>query len=270
MKLRNAELWHREAQEGQLRGNLKLVLLERPVREVAEGMRAEQGRRLPPADSDRLRSTLRTLPGLDQHRLGAVWHLAAQLNLGCGLQTVAECCPEVELRLGALRQAAMDLATEACVADLRARDEAEPDTPPAQQAHERQQLMTRLRRLRPGASTATQAIRHEDGRVFQKPGGPGRSAHAGARVFRGWPFCERGLRSGWKRRALRGGPPGLARQRRSRVVTATAGRGPGSEACRALFAGATAPRVPQRALGAYGPDALCASKYDLSSAFGTH
>ena len=129
---------------------------------------------------------IRTLRAWDQGRLHAVRRLASQWNLGYGLATVGRWSMAAECRLRPLRRETIDLAKESYIADLRAHQEQEQDTPAAQQAARRQQLMTRLKRLRPGASTALQAVVDSAGRVRQEPAEMARALGAHwAKVFDG-------------------------------------------------------------------------------------
>jgi hypothetical protein len=266
VRLRHTELWQQEAREERVSGNRKLVLLKRAMQEVANTMQAEKGQRPAQADRDRLSVLIRTLRAWVQGRLGAVRRLAAQWDLGHDLANISKWSEAAERRLGDLRRTTMDLAKEAYAEDLRAHQRQEQETPPAQQAGRRQQLMTRLKRLRPGASTALQAVQDHTGRVRQEPADMAKalSAHW-SKVFAGQALREQDIQS-WLEETYPAGEglQGLParndrvwRLRRRDVARAVqqAGRSsPGPDGI---------PYAAWRALGPYGIDSLWEAMHEL-------
>ena len=65
----------------------------------------------------------------------------------------------------------MHLAREAYVSDLREAQAEAPTTHPEQQLCQRGQLLARLKRLKPRATTVLTAIRDEEGTLRQDPAG---------------------------------------------------------------------------------------------------
>lgn len=169
VRLRHAEFLQQEVGTAPPSGNRSLVLLKRAMRAVAETMQAERGQQAKAADSDRLSILIRLLRAWDQGRVGAVRRLAVQWDLGQDLTIVKQWSEAGEQRIGRLRKEAMELARAAYVQDLRSHQSQAAEMPAAQHAQRRVQLMTKLKRLRPGASTTLQAVMDEAGHVQQEP-----------------------------------------------------------------------------------------------------
>ena len=152
----------------------------------------------------------------------------------------------------------MKLAREAFVADLREAQAADTTSPPEQQIRRRGQLMTRLRRLKPGATTTLSAVRGVDGTIHQD------AASMASALKAHWSqvFDEKHLNEAdmdrWLAAAYPGGeglldrPAGGALQWRlrrrdvNRAVQLSGSSSPGPDGL---------PYLAWRQLGAYGVDA---------------
>lgn len=166
----------------------------------------------------------------------------------------------------------MDLAKAAYVEDLRAHHTQASETPVAQQAHRREQLMIRLKRLRPGASTVMPAVKAEDGEVRQEPAAMAQALAAHwSKVFAGRTLQEEDI-AAWMEAAYPGGaglgsmePAGspawqIRRDDVDRAVKVSGSSSPGPDGI---------PYAAWRALGAYGVDTLWDALQELQRTDGT-
>ena len=186
VKLRHRELLHAEMQQDNLTGIRRLVLLKRAMRDVASSIQRERDKNRGAPEEDRLSGLIRTLRAWDQGRMHVVRRVAARWDLSLRLQAAYQWSEDGEKQLGAVRKEVLELPKKALVEDMRVQHEQERDMPDAQRAAKRQQLMVRLKRLRPGASTTLQAVRDASGEVHQdaKSMATALKAHW-ARVFAG-------------------------------------------------------------------------------------
>ena len=272
VRLSHAELIAAEPADRPASGNRRLVLLKRAMRQVSTQMWHEQRAAKNRGCDDRLSVVLRFLRAWDQGRYGAVRQLASQCGLGRDLESANRWSHRGELAVTMLRQEAMSLARAAYVDELREAQAAAATSPPAQQLCRRGQLMTRLRRLRPGASTVLSAIRDADGTIRHDAAGMAEA------LRRHWSsvFADKHLREDDMQRwleecypagtGLEGLPAKASPQWRlrrrdvSRAVQTSGSSSPGPDGL---------PYLAWRQLRGYGIDALWDALRELEMASGT-
>ena len=166
--------WMRqEGSSHEVTGVRELVLLKRAMREVGQTMiqeRSRQPEKPPQGPQDELTRIMRFLRAVDQGR----FHRARALTSGVGrLQPFASIRSRgealLEQQLIVLREAAMDLAKEVVLEELREQQSQAPDQPESVQKARRSQIMTKIRRLKPGSCTTLRCMRTEAGEIITEP-----------------------------------------------------------------------------------------------------
>ena len=171
VKLRHWELLQEDAKEQDVRGLRNLKLLKRAMREVSSSMQSERTPGQPPEEADRFSGLIRALRAWDQGRFHQLRGLAVRWNLAQQIQTATRWSEEGETKIRELRGQVMQLARETLVEEMRQQQEQEKDLPEPQRSARRQQLMVKLQRLRPGATTSLRAVRDATGAIHQEPEG---------------------------------------------------------------------------------------------------
>ena len=272
VRLRHAELLRADAANSPVTGNRSLVLLKRAMQEVARSMMKAATMEQDVGQSDRLSVVLRFLRAWDQGRYGAARKLARQWQLGNELEEASRWHRAGEEAAAALRQEAMRLAREAYVTDLRDAQAAAATTPPEQQLRRRGQLLARLKRLKPGATTTLSAVRGEDGTIHQDAAGMAAALRQyWSRVFGDKRLAEADMDQ-WLAAAYPNGD-GLGTLPRSdsmqwrlrrrdvkRAVNLSGSSSPGPDGL---------PYLAWRQLGTYGVDVLWGALKELESEQGT-